>query len=111
MLKELEKNLTTSRTGNGDISYTSTLNENLNFFGKAGSLRGDPEEAITLFLKAYNEDKDLALRNLVHLRDIKGGYGERNLFREILYKLISYDDSNNDVYKVCLLYTSDAADE
>lgn len=100
MLKELEKNLTISQTDNGDISYTSTLNDNLNFFGKAGSLRGDPEEAIALFLKAYNEDKDLALRNLVHLRDIKGGYGERNLFREILYKLISYDDSNNDVYKV-----------
>lgn len=100
MLKELEKNLTISQIDNGDISYTSTLNDNLNFFGKAGSLRGDPEEAITLFLKAYNENKDLALRNLVHLRDIRGGYGERVLFREILTKLISYDKGNKNVYKI-----------
>lgn len=88
VIKEIKKELSKGYTENGDISHSSTLNANLDFFGKAGSLRYDEEEAIELFLKAYVEDRETALKNLLYLRDIRDGNGERNLFRVIFLSLL-----------------------
>lgn len=100
MLQEIRKELSKGYTENGDISYSSTMNMNLDFFGKSGSLRNDPDEAIKLFFKAYEEENLLALKNLLYLRDIRDGYGERDLFREILLNLTNTFDDNVNIYRV-----------
>ena len=84
-LDELEKNTSKSaRTENGAVAYKSTLDPVLDFFSRAGALRGKTPDAVKLFTKAYNSDPTYALRTLFYLRDIRGGQGERTLFREIL---------------------------
>jgi hypothetical protein len=74
-------------TENGDLTYSTTLNANLDFFASAGALRGDDEQAAKMFWDAFDEDPDLALKNLFYLRDIRGGKGERSIFRTILKQL------------------------
>lgn len=71
-------------TANGAISNTSTLNPLLDFFSKAGAMRGDEANAVKLFNKAYASDPTGAMRCLFYLRDIRGGQGERSVFRAIL---------------------------
>lgn len=84
-LTELEKNTNKqSYTANGAISNTSTLNPLLDFFSKAGAMRGREAEAVSLFKKAYTSDPTNAVRCLFYLRDIRGGQGERSVFRAIL---------------------------
>lgn len=83
---KLEKETTKTRTLNGAPTYSSSLNKNLDFFALAGAARNLSDYTIQdLFADAYREDKELALRNLVHLRNIRqGGLGERRAFRAIL---------------------------
>ena len=50
-----------------------------------GALRRERDEEITnRFLRAYAEDADLAMKTLFFARDIRGGIGERRVFRTIL---------------------------
>lgn len=72
-------------TTNGAKAFNSTLSANVDFFGTAGSSRG--KDLVPLFVKAFNEDQDLALRNLMYLRDVRGGSGERDSFRKLLVAL------------------------
>lgn len=62
---------------------TGSANANVDFFYKAGALRGRGQEAVAVFRAAFAEDKELALRNAQWLRDVRGGVGERALFRDI----------------------------
>ena len=100
MIKEIKRELSKGYTENGDLSYSSTLNANLDFFGRAGSLRYDYDEAVKLFLLAYVEDDILALKNLLYLRDIRDGYGERDLFRKILLSLLDNNYFDEEIKKV-----------
>lgn len=91
-LDDLKKDTTIGTTENGAKTFTSSLNANLDFFGQSGAMRSRTEEVGNLFLHAYSEDKELALRNLVHLRNIRlGGLGERDAFRVAFNKLIDTD--------------------
>lgn len=72
-------------TTNGAKAFNSTLSANVDFFGTAGSSRG--KDLVPLFVKAFNEDQDLALRNMMYLRDVRGGSGERDSFRKLLVAL------------------------
>lgn len=84
-------NLNRTFTENGDLSYKSTLNANLDFFGQASSKRNNPTLAVELFEKAYKENKEFAIMNLLFLRDIKNGNGERYLTRVCLKWLADND--------------------
>jgi len=80
-MKNLEEKSTETTTENGALAFNTTLNKNLDFFGQAASMRGN-NDVQNLFIYAYNEDRTLALKNLVYLRDIRhGGLGERDSFR------------------------------
>lgn len=99
-LEELHKdtNRASSLTENGALTNSSTLSPLLDFFSRAGAMRGREHEAFGLFQKAYAADPQNAIRCLFYLRDIRGGQGERSVFRyilnqfddEMLLKLVRY---------------------
>lgn len=81
----------TARTENGAVTHSTTTNAVLDFFALAGAKRNDIAGAKNLFRKAYAEDRQLAVRALFYLRDIRGGQGERTLFRELFRELTRLD--------------------
>jgi len=79
-------------TGNGALSHSTSGTSVLDFFGKGGALRSQTEQdVINLFSKAYGEDKTLALKALFYLADVRGGQGERRLFR-VAYNWLAKND-------------------
>ena len=83
--KAVEEAQEYTRTTNGMKARTRTGSKVLDFFGKAGSSRG--KDLSTVFTAALSEDEDLALRALQWARDIRGGAGEREQFRNVLKNL------------------------
>ena len=75
----------TSYTANGAETYQSSLDANLDLFYMIGSSRG--KDISPTFEKAYQNNADLALRTLLFSRDIRGGAGERQIFRDLLVYL------------------------
>ena len=74
---------------NGAIGYRTSGKELLDLNFAVASLRGASEqEIIDKFTKAFFEDKILAMKWLFFARDVRGGLGERRLFRVILKSLI-----------------------
>lgn len=80
-LDELKKSNNVAYTENGAKSNKSTLDPVLDFFSKAGAMRDNPQGAIELFARAYIADPLAAVKALFYLRDIRGGQGERKVFR------------------------------
>lgn len=80
-----------SHTLNNMKAHATTLNACVDFFFKAGASRG--QDIIPTFVAAYVENKELALRIAQWLRDVRGGAGERQLYRDILLYLEVVDPS------------------
>jgi hypothetical protein len=75
-------------TENGMVTNSSTLNECVNLFFTIGAMRGqDKERLLSLFSKAFIESPKTALRILFWARDVRGGAGERQIFRDIIQLL------------------------
>lgn len=74
-----------TRTENGMRALKSTLSANVDLFGSIGAARG--KNLNGLFEQAINENQDVALRVAQYARDIRGGQGERKLFRDFLLHL------------------------
>lgn len=99
-LEELEKSTNTTYTENQALSNQSTLNPVLDFFALTGAMRNNYKDALDLFDKAYTTDRQSTVRALFYLRDIRGGQGERDLFRVILGRLFQLDaQTGNTVLK------------
>ena len=80
---KLEANMTL--TENGAATYASTGSDCLDLFATIGALRSaNAEEIIGRFIRAYTEAPDRAMKLLFFARDIRGGLGERRVFRTIL---------------------------
>jgi hypothetical protein len=78
----LDKQNKNHTTENGMRTRSSSNNHCLDLFFMAGASRGKTEnEIISMFMKAYNEDSTTALMLLAHIRDCRGGMGERRFFR------------------------------
>ena len=78
-----------ARTTNGMKARKSTSNAVVDLFFKIGASRG--KNIIPDFTAALVQDKNLALRIALWTRDVRGGAGERQLFREILVHLEKTD--------------------
>ena len=84
-LDNLKANANAVRTLNGAKAHGSTGDACLDFFAVAGGMRyRSAADQIRLFDRAYIETPELAMKLLFHLRDIRGGMGERKLFRTLL---------------------------
>lgn len=88
MLKFLKKEVNSTYTLNGAATYKSTMSECLDLFYYIGALRNANADRIkNLFLRAYTEDSDAAMKILFYARDIRGGLGERKVFRICMNQL------------------------
>ena len=68
-------------TENGDRAYKTSGSYCLDYFSLIGGMRYNYTNALNNFMKAYKEDPILAIKILFFARDIRGGLGERNIFR------------------------------
>lgn len=81
-----------ARTENGMKARKSTASACVDLFFKLGAMRG--KDVTKEFVAAYVEDKDIALRIAQHARDVRGGAGERKIFRDILVHLEKHDPAS-----------------
>lgn len=87
-LENLKREANYTLTENGAKTHESSQNYCLDLFATIGALRGMPEEEVAdRFRLAYAEDPDMAMKILFWARDIRGGLGERQVFRTILKDL------------------------
>ena len=95
MLNFLKKEANKTITANGAVTYETTMSDCLDLFATAGALRNASDEEIAgRFIKAFAEDRDIAMKTLFFARDVRGGLGERRFFRVILkYLAENYPDA------------------
>ena len=91
MLQYLKQESNKTLTENGAATLKTTQSDCLDLFATVGAIRRESDEEITSrFMRAFTEDKDIAMKLLFFARDIRGGLGERKVFRVCL-KWLSYN--------------------
>lgn len=81
----IENELNYTETENGAVALHSTKSGLLDAFSTLATFRETDEETIIkTFNLAYADDKELAMKLLFYVRDIRGGQGERRVFRVIM---------------------------
>lgn len=79
-----------ARTENGMKARQSTSNALTDLFFKIGAMRG--QDVIPAWTAARVQNADLAARIALWARDVRGGAGERKLFRDILVDMANSQD-------------------
>ena len=80
-------------TENGMATNSSSLNACVDLFFNIGAMRGqDKQRLIATFSKAFNEDPKRAMKLLFWARDVRGGAGERQVFKDIIIYLAEDHD-------------------
>ena len=97
-VEEIQKRTNTARTANGGKAYRSSLDACLDFFALGAAKRFHPDDAVFLFEQAYKESNVIAVKILFYIRDVRGGCGERKIFRQCVTRL--YDLSPEIFSKV-----------
>lgn len=94
-----------NRTENGMTTNSSSLNACVDLFFTIGAMRGqDKNRLISNFSKAFNENALTALRTMFWVRDVRGGAGERQIFRDILKYLV---ENHTEVLAKNLVHVSE----
>ena len=90
MLEFLKNEANRTFTENGAVTYRSSLSDCVDYFARIGGMRHESGEDINkIFARAYAEDPDIAMKLLFYTRDVRGGIGERRIFRTIIKELSS----------------------
>ena len=85
MLNHLKNEANKTYTENGAVTHAGTLSDCLDLFATIGAIRQESdEEIITRFSRAFAENADIAMKILFFGRDVRGGLGERRVFRVIV---------------------------
>ena len=85
MLEYLKNEANRTYTENGAVTHATTYSDCLDLFATIGALRSADEQTIlSRFMRAYTEDPDMAMKTLFYARDVRGGLGERKVFRVCL---------------------------
>lgn len=83
-------------TENGAVTNRSTKNACLDLFAIGSSARSLRRYDIEkLILSAYNENPDKCMKILFHIRDIRGGSGEREFFKIAMDILLQYNKTKS----------------
>ena len=81
----IRKDARTVLTENGQLAHNTTGDKLLDFYSTVGAIRNaDKVRKETLYDEAYAEDPLMATKILFYARDVRGGLGERQTFRELL---------------------------
>lgn len=92
MLNYLKNEVNRTFTENGAVTYESTMSDCLDLFATIGAIRRESEkEIIGRFTRAFAENADIAMKILFFGRDVRGGLGERRVFRVIVNWLADYE--------------------
>jgi len=84
MLNYLKQEANKTVTENGAATHITTESDCLDLFATIGALRRESDsEIVTRFVRAYSENRDIAMKLLFFARDIRGGLGERRVFKVI----------------------------
>lgn len=84
----IREDMTHTYTENGARAKNTSGDACLDLFSTGGSLRdSDLSRKQRLLMDAFNEDALTATRILFYLRDVRGGLGERDTFREMISHL------------------------
>lgn len=76
-------------TENGMSTNSTSLSAVVDLFYNIGAMRGqDKERLISNFSLAFNQDPNRAMKILFWARDVRGGAGERQVFRDIMTYLV-----------------------
>ena len=87
-IEAAKKNAGFTRTENGAVALNTTSDARLDLFGTIGSLREAPDGRVEyLFNEAFREDPLFATKIAFYARDVRGGLGERRVFRVVLKNL------------------------
>lgn len=93
LLDALQKN--DSLTENGMVSNSTSLNKCVDLFFEIGAMRGHSvDELYNSFNQAFNTNPLVAMKILFWVRDVRGGAGERQIFKNIIERLAK---DNTDV--------------
>lgn len=72
-------------TLNGATAYSSSGDKCLDLFFVAGAMRYHDQDRLNMhFVEAYRENPELAMKLLFYIHDIRGGLGERDIFRRLI---------------------------
>ena len=95
MLKALIRESNKTLTENGAVTHVSTYSDCLDLFATVGALRqASEQEILNRFIRAYTEDADKAMKILFYARDIRGGLGERRVFRTVMTYLAANEPAS-----------------
>jgi hypothetical protein len=96
-ITELQKQTNISITENEATGYASTMSKLLDLNFAVSSLRNATDDDVRImFRQAFAEDRELGLKWLFYIRDVRGGLGERRLFRLALLEIV--DDIDERVF-------------
>ena len=85
MLNYLKQEANKTATENGAATHITTESDCLDLFATIGALRRESDNEIEArFIRAFTENRDIAMKLLFFARDIRGGLGERRVFKVIL---------------------------
>lgn len=99
MFKENLESNSYIENSKGGLYYKTTYNANLDLFTLATRYK-DKSSLIRLFDNAFNEDTTIALAILLFNLDIRGGKGERRVFKTLFHHLCTI----NEEYALKILY-------
>lgn len=89
ILDAIRSELNVVRTENGDVAHSTSGSYCLDLFSLIGGMRNNIEDASKLFIRALLENPILAVKILFYARDIRGGLGERKIFRTLFLYLVA----------------------
>lgn len=98
-LQNLQQNANETVTDNGAKSYISSLNTFVDFFFTLGSSRG--KDISPVMIKSFAEDKGLAYKIALYMRDIREGQGERQQFKNFIKNVvIPYENDELNIVRL-----------
>lgn len=105
MLQYLKEESNKTYTENGAYTNATSQSDCLDLFATIGAIRRVSDSEIeSRFVRAYTENKNIATKILFFARDIRGGLGERRVFR-VIFKWLA--NNEEETVKKNLLFVAE----